>query len=289
MGGERGRERGGVRAGGEAVGQERARAKPPAEARGRARRGTAAARVGKRGLGERAEARHRGGVEVQRRVVEVVDAELDQDEVGPVADAHVGEELGLGVRVVAGDAEAQDLDGRPEALLEPLRERLLERHAPAEGDRVAEHDDAERAGRLRARVGAIAEAVGVGRVGDAAHAHGGVRLHAVEPRSVGTELVQRTEVVRLEQPEPELDGREPCHEAEEHERDARQAGLTGRGTATRAGGAVGPRRARSSAPAGGRWRRRGRGRGATRRRAAPLAPTRRRRTRRGGSSRRRRS
>src|SRR5207244_6516347 len=117
--------------------------------------------------------------------------------------------------------------------------------------------------------GSNGDCCGVVRGGYAAHAHGVVRRHAVEPRTVGTELVQRTEVVRLEQPEPELDGREPCHEAEEHERDARQAGLTGRGTATRAGGAVGPRRARSSAPAGGRWRRRGRGRGATRRRAAP--------------------
>ncbi len=35
-----------------------ARAKPPAEPRGRARRGAAAARVGKRRLGGRAEARH---------------------------------------------------------------------------------------------------------------------------------------------------------------------------------------------------------------------------------------
>jgi len=56
-------------------------------------------RIGEGGVGDRVEPLDGLRVEVQRRVVQIVDAELHQHEIGLVADADVGEERGLGVGV----------------------------------------------------------------------------------------------------------------------------------------------------------------------------------------------
>jgi len=230
VGGERGRDARGVgTCRREALDDEAAEARAGAGAwqERRSRRRGAMGRIGEGGVGDRLEPLDGLRVEVQRRVVQIVDAELHQHEIGLVADADVGEERGLGVGVVAAHGEVQDLDARPrperrEPGLEPLREGVLDRHLVAERDRVTEDDDAERARRLRASVAAVAEAVGIHHVADAVR---GRSLRAgtkpVQPRAVGAELVQAAELLggvpNREETERDLRSREPRRDTEQHQ------------------------------------------------------------------------
>ena len=85
----------------------------------------AGARLREGRVGDVAQREHGRGVEVLGRVVEVVDAELHQDQVRLVPESDAAQQLGLGVRVVAAHAEVQDLVRRPAA------------RAPAGGSRAA--------------------------------------------------------------------------------------------------------------------------------------------------------
>ena len=213
----------------ERIGDEAAELQGAAPAEPGGGRRTAAGGVREGRVGDVAERLHRRRVEVERGVVQVVDAELDENEVGLVGHADVGEERRLGVGVVTADAEVQHLDvlvgsEHVESGLEQLREGLLEGDPVAEGDRVAEHDHPEGARWLRSAVRAVAEAVGVDHVADARGLESrlGTRPHAVEPRPVRADHVQAAQVPATSHERKDaqgaLDRREGSGEPQHHER-----------------------------------------------------------------------
>lgn len=74
-------------------------------------RHAAATGIREGGVGQRSELETGLGVEVERGIVQVVHAELDEHEIRPVARADLGEESGFVVGVVAVHAQVQHLDG----------------------------------------------------------------------------------------------------------------------------------------------------------------------------------
>ena len=169
---------------------------------------------------------------MQRRIVQIIDAELHEHQVGLVGHPHVLEQSSLRVGVVSADSEVHHLDaGLGHQLGQPgfeyLGEGVLFRDGRSEGQRVAEHDDPPHAFGLGPGVESIAEAVGVHPVADSARLvemarH--PRPHAVEPGAVRPELVEFAALAHLggsEQPESHLDDEEAYRHAERCKGDPR--------------------------------------------------------------------
>ena len=89
--------------------------------------------------------------EMDRRVVQIVDRELDEHEIGRVFDAEAFEETSLVPSTISPDSEIDDFDARLrehaiQFSFEKAREGLLFLHTEPERNRVSEHEDAIGAG-----------------------------------------------------------------------------------------------------------------------------------------------